>query len=308
MNPPIGVLVMAYGGPDSLADVEPYLMDVRGGRETPPHLVEEVRERYARIGGRSPILERTMAQADALQAALAGGPGSAFRTVIGMRHWQPRIRDALTALEAGGVERAIGLVMAPHFSRMSVGAYQRVVEEARSPVEVRTVPDWHLLPGYLAGLADRITGALGRFPDAVRDRVHLLFTAHSLPERILQWDDPYPRQLRETVAAVMGRLGPRSHAFAFQSAGMSGEPWLGPDAAAVVEDLARDGVREVLVVPVGFVCDHVEVLFDLDLELRPHAASLGVSLERIEMLNDHPALVAGLAALVRDAVREAGWA
>jgi ferrochelatase len=224
-----------------------------------------------------------------------------------MRHWHPYIGDALARLAERGVTRAVGLVMAPHYSRLSIGAYYREIEDARSGVTVRPIESWYRLPGYLDALADRIRHGLSRFPDAERDEVRLLFTAHSLPRRIVQWNDPYPRHLEETVRGVMGRLGDRPHRFAYQSAGMSREPWLGPDAESAVDQLAADGVRPVLVVPVGFVCEHVEVLYDVDLELKQHAQARGIRLERIEMLNDHPALIAGLAKLVRRTADEAGW-
>jgi ferrochelatase len=307
MSRKVGVLVMAYGGPGSLDEVEPYLRDVRGYRETPAHVVAEVRERYAKIGGRSPILERTANQAAALGRALVNGKRLTFEPIVGMRHWHPYISDALARLGERGVTRAVGLVMAPHYSRLSIGAYYREIEEARSGVAVRAIESWHLLPGYLDAVADRVRDGLARYDEAARARVHLLFTAHSLPRRILDWDDPYPRQLNETVRAVMAQQGDRPHRFAYQSAGMSGEPWLGPDVETVVDELAAEGVRDVLIAPIGFVCEHVEVLYDVDLQLKGHAATRGVRVERIEMLNDHPAMIAGLAELVRGAAREAGW-
>jgi ferrochelatase len=307
MSDRIGLLVMAYGGPESLDDVEPYLRDVRGYRDTPADLVAEVRQRYAKIGGRSPILERTTAQALALESALRDGPGVTFEPVVGMRHWHPYIGDALARLAERGVTRAVGLVMSPHYSRLSIGAYYREIEEARSGVTVQPIESWFRLPGYLDAVADRIRTALARYPEAERDEVRLLFTAHSLPHRILEWNDPYPRHLEESVRGVMARVGERPHRFAYQSAGMTREPWLGPDVESVVDELADAGARHVLVVPIGFVCEHVEVLFDVDLELREHAGRRGVRLDRIEMLNDHPAMITGLAALVRGVAYEAGW-
>ncbi len=306
MSEPIGVLVMAYGGPGRLEDVERYLLDVRGYRPTPPETVAAVRERYARIGGRSPIRERTEAQARALQSALANGDRR-FATAVGMRHWHPFIGDTLRAMADRGIRQAVGLVMAPHFSRMSVGAYYQRVEEARSPVAVRPIESWHLLPGYVRSLADRVRAALARLPEAARREAPVIFTAHSLPERILSWDDPYPRHLAETVAAVMEVLGPRPHRLAYQSASRTGEPWLGPDVGDVLEQLASAGTRHAVVAPIGFVTEHVEILYDLDVELRALAGRLGVRLERTGMLNDAPAMIADLAALVRDTAREAGW-
>lgn len=302
----IGVLMMAYGGPDRLEDVGPYLLDVRGRRPTPPEVVEEVRSRYQRIGGRSPILERTTAQAAALARALDNGVGR-FEVVVGMRHWRPYIRDALGGLAERGVTRAVGLVMAPHYSRMSVGAYYTRVTESSAPVEIAPIEQWHLLPGYVEALADRVRAGLNRFRASERDAVPVIFTAHSLPQRILTWHDPYPEQLRATVDAVMALVGAHPHVFAYQSAAMTPEPWLGPAVSEVLEQEANRGVPGVLVAPIGFLCEHVEVLFDLDLELRERAQARGVRLERIEMLNVAPPLIAGLAELVRARAREAGW-
>ena len=308
MSGSIGVLVMAYGGPNSIDEVEPYLLDVRGHRPTPPHVVDEVKSRYAAIGGRSPILEKTTAQARALEAAL-GGNGD-FKAVVGMRHWQPRIAQALAVLADAGIERVVGVVMAPHYSAFSIELYFKQVDAARGAVTVAPLREWHLLPGFLAALEDRIGQALGRFPEAQRPTVPLLFTAHSLPQRILESHDPYPAQLAETVRAIVARLEDehgRVHRFAYQSAGRTNEPWLGPDVAATVEALAVEGHRTLLVVPIGFTCEHVEVLYDVDIELRDHARGLGLRLERIDMVNDHPAMIAGLAETVRETARARGW-
>ncbi|MCL5274546.1 MAG: ferrochelatase [Chloroflexi bacterium] len=299
----IGVLVMAYGGPDKLDDVEPYLLDVRGGRPTSPAAIAEVRERYREIGGRSPILERTLAQATALQAAL----GEPFRVHIGMRHWQPYIKDALADMAGAGVERAVGLVMAPHYSRMSVGVYYQKVDQAQSPLAVRRIEQWHTLPGYLNALAGRVRAALAKFPAEVREHTPIVFTAHSLPQRILTWNDPYPEQLQTTIAALTERLGPHPHEFAYQSAAMTPDPWLGPDVGQVVDKLAAHGHRHALIAPIGFVCEHVEILYDIDVALQRQARGLNLHLERIEMLNTAPAMIGGLAGLVRGEAAQAGW-
>ncbi len=306
-NEKIGVIVMAYGGPDSLADVEPYLMDVRGHRPTAPHVVEEVRARYASIGGRSPILERTQAQADAISRALPADGAQSWHVVVGMRHWHPFIAQSLADLTAAGVTRAVGVVMAPHFSRMSIGAYEKRIADAASGVEVRTVQSWHLLPGYVEATAAGIETTLGRLDPAERASAPILFTAHSLPQRILEWGDPYPTQLNETVAAVIEKIGPREHRFAFQSAAMTPEPWLGPDASSILRDLAGAGHRSVVIAPIGFTCEHVEILYDVDIELQRLAKELGVRLERAPMLDDSAAAMQGIAALVRDTARDAGW-
>jgi ferrochelatase len=300
----IGVLVMAYGGPNNLAEVEPYLLDVRGYRPTAPEIIHEVRERYKLIGGRSPILEQTQAQADALQTALEGSP---FKTFVGMRHWHPYIKETLAQMQAQGIKRAIGLAMAPHYSRMSIGAYYQKIEEAQSPIEVARIERWHLLPGYLAALTDRVREALQKFPAAVRATVPIIFSAHSLPERILSWQDPYPDELHATVEAIMQRLGEHPHEFAFQSAAISNEPWLGPEVGAALDRLAAEGQQHVLIAPIGFVVEHVEILYDIDVVYQQQAQKLGLHLERIEMLGCAPAMLHGLAELVRATAREAGW-
>jgi ferrochelatase len=300
----IGVLVMAYGGPNNLDEVEPYLLDVRGYRQTAPEIIHEVRERYKLIGGRSPILEQTQAQADALQAAL---DSSTFKTFVGMRHWHPYIKDALAQMSAQGINRAIGLAMAPHYSRMSIGAYYKKIEEAQSPIKIAPIERWHLLPGYLDALADRVRAALQKFPAEVRATAPIIFSAHSLPERILSWNDPYPAELQATVEAIMQRLGKHPHEFAFQSAAISNEPWLGPDVGAALDRLAAEGQQHVLIVPIGFVVEHVEILYDIDVVYQQRAQMLGLHLERIEMLGTAPKMMNGLAELVCKTAQEAGW-
>jgi protoporphyrin/coproporphyrin ferrochelatase len=302
----IGLLVMAYGGPDNLEEVEPYLMDVRGYRPTSPEIVYEVRERYREIGGRSPILQRTQSQAEAIESTL-NEQRQNFKAFVGMRHWRPFIQDTLVEMRAQGIDRTVGLVMAPHYSRMSIEAYFKKIDDANSGMQIARIDDWHLLPEYLDALAKRVRATLERFPESVRADVPVIFTAHSLPERILEWDDPYPSQLYATMQAVMKRLGPRPHEFAFQSAAISTEPWLGPDASEVMERYAAQGKRQMLICPIGFVCEHVEILYDIDIVYQRLAKELSVHLERIEMLNDSPEMIRGLARLVREATQEAGW-
>ncbi|MDQ3780115.1 MAG: ferrochelatase [Chloroflexota bacterium] len=306
----LAVLMMAYGGPESLDDVRPYLMDVRNYRPTSDTVVAEITERYAEIGGRSPILELTRAQGNALQDALKrehDSDANDWRVFVGMRHWHPFIKDVLAEMAKLGYDRAVGLVMAPHYSRMSIGAYYARVAEAGAPVEVAPIERWHLLPGYLGAVAERVRAALRRFPDDVRAGVPVIFTAHSLPEKIQTWDDPYPKELQETADAVGQRIAPQPFTFAFQSAAMTPDPWLGPDAGEVIAHLAEEGHRNLLIAPIGFVCEHVEILYDIDIEFRRQVDNLGVHLERIEMVNAHPGMIEGLANLVRARATEAGW-
>lgn len=304
-GPACAVLLLAYGAPRSLDEVEPYLLDVRGGRPAPPELVEELRARYAAIGGQSPLLERTRQQATALSRRLGNGTP----VLVGMRHWHPYIRDALADAARRGVSRAVALALAPHYSRLSIGAYQQKVDEARGSMEVAFVSHWFDHPRFLDAVAQRVTDALRRFPPEVRDRVPIVFTAHSLPERILADRDPYPEQLHATVNGVMARLpSGNPHRFAFQSAGRSSEPWLGPEAGTVIDELAAQGERNLLICPVGFVTDHLEVLYDVDIDYRRRARALGVRLERTESLNAHPLLIEALAELVTTAAKARGWA
>ncbi len=311
---PIGVLVMAYGGPDSLDDVEAYLLDVRGGRALSDEIIEEMTERYRLIGGRSPILERTQAQSDRLQEALnSSSDGATFQCYVGMRHWTPRIETALSSMSQVGISRAVGLVMAPHYSRMSIGAYFKKIADQNSSVELAPIDRWHLLPQLVETLAERVTANLRKFDCDIQDDVQLLFTAHSLPERILEWGDPYPTELRQTMEAVMERLSPPTgiignpYEFAYQSAAMTQDSWLGPDAGEVIQRLHAEGCPGALLVPIGFTSDHVEVLYDIDVQYAKLAADLGFQLRRIQMLNDDPHTMAGLADLVRQRAKEHDW-
>jgi ferrochelatase len=190
---------------------------------------------------------------------------------------------------------------------MSIQAYFNKIEEAKSGIQIARIHDWHLLPEYLDALVDRVQTALERFPESVRAEVPVIFTAHSLPERILQWGDPYPLQLLATTEALMERLGPRPHEFAYQSAAISTDPWLGPDASEVMKRYAAEGKQHMLICPIGFVCEHVEILYDIDIGYQKLARDLGAQLERIVMLNDDPQMIRGLAGLVRQTAQEAGW-
>lgn len=308
----IGVLVMAYGGPNNIDEVEPYLLDVRGYRPTASEIIHEVRERYREIGGRSPILEQTQAQASALEKAL-NIDGQSFKVFVGMRHWHPYIKDTLAEMQAQGIQQVVGLVMAPHYSRMSIEVYFKKIEEAvqatgQSPlIQITRIDEWHLLSGYLEALTCRVREALERFPKEIQAEVPVIFTAHSLPQKILEWNDPYPDQLHATVEALMQELNPQPHDFAFQSAAISPDPWLGPDAGEIIKRFASQGKKNLLLCPIGFVCEHVEILYDIDIVYQKLARSLGVHLERIDMLNDAPEMINGLAGLVRQTAKEAGW-
>ncbi|MFI5207929.1 MAG: ferrochelatase [Gemmatimonadales bacterium] len=300
------VLLLAYGGPDSLDDVAPYLQDVRGGRPTPPAVVEDVRARYAAIGGRSPLLMRTREQAAALAASLKDG----WHADVGMRHWHPYIKDSLGALAKRGIKRVVALPMAPHYSDMSVGAYRRACEAApavqRGDVQLTFVEGWSAHPGFLRAVELNAAAALKRLGAEPAD-VLVLFTAHSLPEKILASGDPYPDQLAASAAAVAERLCLPNWRIAYQSAGRTPERWLGPEAGEVMAEAAASGVKNVLIVPIGFVCDHVEVLYDVDVAYRDQARRLGIGFARSASLNASPLLIDALADVVSSAARGAGW-
>lgn len=298
----VAVLVMAYGGPGNIDEVEPYLMDIRGGRRTKPQFVDEIRARYARIGGRSPILELTRAQASAVGRVL----GNAFCVFVGMRHWHPYIAAAVEEIIRAGHRRVVGIAMAPHYSSMSVGAYEKkLLQAAHERLETSLVRSWWSHPRFLDAVANRVTQALQRFQPP--SHVPVIFTAHSLPEHILASADPYPEELKGSVAEVARRARLTDWRLAYQSAGATPDAWLGPDAGEVITELARAGHKAALLVPIGFVCDHVEILYDIDVEYQALAKRLGIQLERTASLNDDAGLVAAVADVVRTAAAERGW-
>jgi protoporphyrin/coproporphyrin ferrochelatase len=298
------VLLMALGGPDSLEQVEPYLLDVRGGRPTPAEFIEEIRARYKMTGGKSPVLGIMREVATRLEQKLHAAGAEQFRLYIGMRHWHPYIKDAYVRLMEERPERLICICMAPQYSALSIGAYVKKVEEARAAVggafPVSYVESWYRHPGLIHAIAENITRALEKFPTEVRSTVPIIFTAHSLPERILQMNDPYPQQVQGTMQAVCEELRPVTVRVAYQSQGRSGDKWLGPTVESTIEDLHRQGHQHVLIAPIGFLSDHLEVLYDVDIEFRRIAESKGMQLERIAMLNANPALITVLASLLEE--------
>lgn len=286
---------MAYGTPATPGDIEPYYTHVRRGRPPTSEQLADLTRRYEAIGGTSPLLERTREQAAGIQAALGDG----FHVELGMKHAPPFIEDGVAALAHAGIGRAVGLVLAPHYSSLSVGDYARRAEAAAAGagVELSTVRSWHLEPGYLDLLAGFVGEETARL--AGREPVEVVFTAHSLPTRILDTGDPYPTQLAETAAAVAERAGVERWSVGWQSAGRTPEPWIGPDILAVLPALAEAGVGGVVVCAAGFVSDHLEVLYDLDIEARAAAGKLGLAFARTRSLNADPAICATLAGVVR---------
>ena len=298
---------MAYGGPASLDEIPGYLADIRAGRPTPRAVLEEITENYRAIGGRSPLLEATQRQVDAVAAELGDG----YRCYLGMRHWAPWIEEVVGEMVEDGVTHAVGLVLAPHFSALSVARYQQKVADGlelyRGRIAFEQVRSYHDHPGLVEAFAARVDEGLSRWLEAERAGVHVVFSAHSLPERVLAAGDPYDEQCRETARLVAERadVPAGSWSWAYQSAGRTPEPWAGPDLGEHLRELAARGVRDVVSVPVGFVSDHVELLYDVDVRAQGIARGLGVRLERPPALNDDPRFVAALADVVR--TRAGAW-
>ena len=283
------VVLMAYGSPERLADVPAYYADIRGGRPIAPEHLDDLVERYRRLGieDSSPLNAITEQTRAALEAELG------LPVFTGMKHWTPRIADAAEAALATGADEVAGLVLAPHYSGMSIKGYRDQLETALAGrAELRFVESWHDEPGFVDLLAARVGGT----------GAHVVFTAHSLPERILASGDPYRDQLLETASLIAQSAGLRQWSFSFQSESPTGEPWLGPDILDHLDALHARGVDDVLVCPVGFVSDHLEIRWDIDVEAREKAAELGLRLERIEMPNADPAFVRTLADIVRRAL------
>jgi len=300
MNPApdrLGVLLMAHGTPSTMEEMPEYLRLVRGGRPASEELVAEMRHNYEAIGGRSPLTDITIAQADALRARL----GPDVPVAVGMRNWRPFIKDALAELSAAGVTRVVGVPMAPQFSTLSVQKYTDAATAAL-PAGVRfdAVESYHSHPLLLDAFAERVRAAA-----PTRDEL-VIFTAHSLPVRAIENGDPYANQVAQTARGVADRAGVTAWVQAWQSAGRTPEPWIGPDISALIDERSGTGTRKFLVVPIGFVCDHTEILFDIDVQAAQTAREFATSLRRTESLNTSPAFIGVLEDLVRRKIESDG--
>lgn len=310
MNYPIGVLIMAYGGPNSLEEIPGYLADIRSGRVTTPAVLEEITNNYRQIGGKSPLLAFTKAQSEAIAGHL---DPEQFKVYLGMRHWAPWIEETIRDMLADGVTHAVSMVLAPHFSKLSIAKYQAKIQAGlemyRGRIEFAHINSYHDVPGLIQPLADRVWDGLKRWPEAERGDVHVVFSAHSLPVRIIEMGDPYDKQLRETAALVAQEAGlrPEQWSWSYQSAGRSPEPWLGPQLEDYIPELAQKGVKNIVSIPVGFVCDHVEILYDIDIQAQQAARENGVRLERPPALNTDPAFMKQLADLILEMAEKQGW-
>jgi protoporphyrin/coproporphyrin ferrochelatase len=301
----IGVLVMSYGTPESLEGVEAYYTHIRRGNAPSPEQLKELKDRYeAIVGGVFPLRENTDRQVEALQEMLNRSGGDVeYVCYQGLKHARPFIEDGVEAMVRDGITQAVGIVLAPHYSVMSVGTYiKRAKEKAdASGIRMEFVESYHLHPELIDVLSRRASAKLDQFEEtgAARGDVQVLFSAHSLPERILAMGDPYRDQLLETSKAIADRAGVTSWQFTWQSAGRTAEPWLGPDILDTLRELSKSQVKYVLSAPIGFVSDHLEVLYDLDIEAQALASELDLRLMRIDSLNSDPAYMSVLSDVVR---------
>jgi ferrochelatase len=300
------VLLLAYGGPDSLDDIPAYLLDIRGGRPTSQELIDDITGRYRQIGGRSPLLDITCAVADKVAAVVD------LPVYVGMRHWSPYIADVVGQMAADGIDHIVAICMAPHYSMLSIGKYREKVEQAVAQfgaaagrdIGLSFVDSWHTQPAYLGGIAGKVRQTLARWPASEQRRVKVIFTAHSLPAFILDRGDPYDVQLRETAGLLAKMLGLAADrwTFSYQSAAKTGMPWLGPQIEDLVPELAANGERDLLIAPIGFISDHVEILYDIDIGVQAIAMAHGVRVERAPMLNACRPLIVALSSLAQTAL------
>lgn len=300
------ILLLTFGAPETSADIEPFLAHVARSRRIPAARLKDVARHYGAIGGRSPLNDITRRQAEGLRQQLAAS-GAPARVYIGQRHWHPWIEDTLRQMREDGVHEATAIILAPHHCEASVDRYWQAVAEARAKIGataplIRFIGDWHDHPLFIEAIADRVNALWCDWTAERRRRVCCIFTAHSIPARMAE-ESPYTRQLARTAALVSARLGIHDWTLAYSS--RSGDPqeaWLEPDVCGIMAPLAERHVQDVLLIPIGFVADHVEVLYDLDIEARQMAESVGIRLHRAPTVGDHPAFLRMLAQLVQPQV------
>lgn len=296
------LLLLAFGGPRSLDEVEPFLTRLMKGRKPSPEQLERVKERYRLIGGASPLPEITMKQARATEDRL-NGKGYPFKSYVGMRYGHPFIEETLEEILRDGIEEVIAIPMAPFRSRLSTRAYieevTRVKSELGKEIEISFVEGWHLNPLFLEAVREKIQEGVMEFSPEERKKVHLIFTAHSLPKSVVE-NDRYVQDMEESVREVTKKIEPLHWHMAFQSRGVGPEKWVGPDIESVLSQLSEINVREVLIVPIGFVSDHIEILYDIDILYQEKGKSLGMVMKRSPSLNSSERFIEALANIVEE--------
>ncbi|MEX0967579.1 MAG: ferrochelatase [Bacteroidia bacterium] len=294
-----GILLMAYGSPGNMEEIEPYYIDIRRGRRPTREALQELQDRYLEIGGTSPLLEITNQQAESLQNLL----GANFKVYVGMRHWTPWIHEAVQQMAHDGIRKAVGIVMSPHYSSMSIERYKGKVRDAL--YETKGAPDflyideYHNHPLFIQALTQKIEEAR---QDLSPGNFTCIFTAHSLPERILDKGDPYADQLMETSRILAEKAGLEKWEFAYQSAGRTEEKWLGPDLTEMIKRLHDQGENQILICPIGFIIDHLEVLYDIDIEAQQLCQELGMKQVRTTSLNSDPLLIKAFAQIITEKI------
>jgi len=285
------VLLLAHGTPDSVEDIPEYLRNVTSGRAIPDSVITEIQHRYGLIG-RSPLTAITLRQGDLLAESLS------VPVYVGMRNWKPYIAEALRQMRLAGIQKTIAICLAPQNSRTSVGLYRKAIEHNGGDIDIDFVESWHAHPLLISAFAARLENALATHGK----QTPVIFTAHSVPARTITDGDPYERQARETgnLVAAKAKLPRSQYKFAFQSQGMSGGPWIGPTVEETMRELREQGQDRVLIQPIGFLCDHVEILYDIDIAFRELGSEIGLQVLRTESLNESPLLIAALAALVSE--------
>ncbi len=294
---------MAHGAPESTDDIPEYLKQIRGGKESTPETIEIIRDRYEQIGGSSPLREITAELADRLEKFL-NQEGSQFKVYVGMRNWSPYIRDEVKRMKEDGIEKVIALCLAPQFSTWSTKLYFNAFKEALKDcggedIDVHFVASWANHPLLIDAFAEKYREALEKLNG---ESVYTIFTAHSIPSESIELGDPYDQEFNKTVELLVDQVKPNNWYQAYQSQGMIPVPWLGPTVESVLDKISRVGSKTVLIVPVGFVCDHVEILFDIDIEFKQYAADRKLKLHRTESLNFSPTYIEALASIAWEAI------
>ncbi|MDI6715882.1 MAG: ferrochelatase [Actinomycetota bacterium] len=300
----IGVLLLAFGGPDSLDAVEPFMEKLMKGRKPTPEIIARAKEKYRQIGGKSPLPEVTKRQARALEVKLNDACASSwsFKTYVGMRYWHPFIEEAIQQMVSDGITKAFAISMSPHSSKISTGAYieeiERVIADKKYNIEIEMLSGMHKNPLFIEAVAEKINSALERFPADKRKHVCLIFSAHSLPMSYIESGDPYVGEIKETLDELLKKIDSMPWYLAYQSKGNIPGKWLGPMVDEVLRKAVQDGFTGVLLVPIGFASDHVETLWDLDILHKKQAEDLGLICERSDALNDSPKFIEALASMV----------